>query len=157
MTERWLSELRKVRTLDPPSTVLERAEQGPRLPDPGPSGPRRAIVIVVALALGIGSTTVAVVAFDSRIHGSGTDARLGTGVWSVVSLPGHDPLPPGFHADARFGDRQIRGSDGCNTYGGSYTADSNGLISLGELAMTAMGCPGPVRGLASVYDPALSK
>jgi heat shock protein HslJ len=157
MTERWLSELRKVRTLDPPSTVLERAEQGRRLPDPGPSGPRRAIVIVVALALGIGSTTVAVVALDSRIHGSGTNARLGTGVWSVVSLPGHDPLPPGFHADARFGDRQIRGSDGCNAYGGPYTTDTNGSISLGALSMTAVGCPGLVGDIASAYDTALGK
>jgi heat shock protein HslJ len=157
MTERWLSELRKVRTLDPPSTVLERAEQGPRLPDPGPSGPRRAIVIALALALGFGSTAVAIVALDSRIHGSGADARLGTGVWSVVSLPGHDPLPPGLHADASFGDRQIRGSDGCNAYGGPYTTDTNGGISLGALSMTAVGCPGLVGSIASAYDTALGK
>src|SRR5947207_5525739 len=111
MTERWLSELRKVRTLDPSSNVLERAREAPRLPDPAAPGPRRAIVIVVALALGVASTTLAVVAFDARINGSGTDARLAEGVWSVVSLPGHDPLPPRYHADLRFGDRQIRGSD----------------------------------------------
>jgi heat shock protein HslJ len=154
MTERWLAELRKVRTLDPPASLLDRAGAGSRLPDPVPSGSRRAVVIAVALAVGLAGTVVAVETIGPRLQHSGADSRLDAGVWAVVSMPGHDPLPSGFRAEANFTGGRVRGTDGCNWYGGGYTTGGGGSISFNGISMTAVGC-GSVDDIASAFDSVL--
>jgi len=55
MTERWSSGLEELSRVPMSEGLLERAEEGPRMPDPGgPGGARRAVTIVVALGLFMG-------------------------------------------------------------------------------------------------------
>jgi heat shock protein HslJ len=75
--------------------------------------------------------------------------------WTLTSLPGHDPLPPGSFLNATFQNGTIRGSDGCNSYGGPYSATSSGGFAIKELGGTAIGCARPVNDLATAYTKAL--
>jgi heat shock protein HslJ len=61
----------------------------------------------------------------------GTQWRL-TG-WTLSSLN-----PSEFTITAAFGDGQISGNSGVNSYGGSYTAGAGGEFSVGQLASTLM-------------------
>jgi heat shock protein HslJ len=49
----------------------------------------------------------------------------------------------------------VSGNSGCNTYGASYDAKSDGSISFGEFRLTLMACPDPVMKLESAYLAAL--
>ena len=57
---------------------------------------------------------------------------------SGVDVDGWEAVAPSL----TFEDGQASGSSGCNQFSGSYTVDGSSL-ELGELAMTAMGCPPP--------------
>jgi len=61
--------------------------------------------------------------------------------WALTSLNG-DALIKGTQITLRFGDGSLEGSGGCNTYGGSYTADEESL-SLSDLYWTEMACLEP--------------
>ena len=70
------------------------------------------------------------------------DASSVEGVpWVLVSgvdVEGWEDAPPSI----TFDEGTASGSTGCNQWGGDYTVDG-GSLELGELAMTAMGCPPP--------------
>jgi heat shock protein HslJ len=57
---------------------------------------------------------------------------------SGVDVDGWETVAPSL----TFEGGQVSGSSGCNQFGGSYTVDGSSL-ELGEIAMTAMGCPPP--------------
>jgi len=75
-------------------------------------------------------------------EGSAADPSSLEGVpWVLVSgvdVDGWEAVAPSL----TFEDGQASGSSGCNQFSGSYTVDGSSL-ELGELAMTAMGCPPP--------------
>lgn len=49
--------------------------------------------------------------------------------------------------DAAFGtDGRVNGGNGCNRYGGTYTLEDNGKLTLGQMMSTKMFCPGTGEG-----------
>jgi heat shock protein HslJ len=76
------------------------------------------------------------------------DARpttLAGTAWRVVSVNNQAPVI-GSEPTVVFAANQLKGSAGCNSYGGQYAYDpSTGAIALRELSMTAMGCLEPGR------------
>jgi heat shock protein HslJ len=75
---------------------------------------------------------------------SGTAWKL-TG-WSVSSLD-----PADFTITADFTDDEVGGRSAVNSYGGPYTADSDGAFSVGPLASTQMAGPEPAMRAESVF------
>ena len=66
-------------------------------------------------------------------------------VWRVVAVNGRPPVP-GSEPTAAFAATEIKGSAGCNSYGGSYFYDpATGTIAFRDLGMTAMACAVPAR------------
>jgi heat shock protein HslJ len=66
-------------------------------------------------------------------------------VWRVVAVNGRPPVG-GAEPTAAFGAAEVKGSAGCNSYGGQYAYDqSTGAIAFRELGMTAMACVEPAR------------
>jgi len=61
--------------------------------------------------------------------------------WQLVALRGEDPIA-GKTITLRFEQTSLKGSGGCNTYGGSYTASADSL-SLSDLYWTEMACMEP--------------
>jgi len=72
-------------------------------------------------------------------HGNGAGGRTLAGTkwrltaWSVSSLDSSQ-----FTITADFDDSQISGTSAVNSYGGPYTAGSDGTFSVGELRATRM-------------------
>jgi len=75
--------------------------------------------------------------------------------WGVVSVAGRPSVPAntpfiGFTAD------RVKGTGGCNSFGGGYTYDpTTGSLTFGELMMTLMGCIGPGGDFEAVFFTAL--
>ena len=82
---------------------------------------------------------------------------LSLGACGVVGPPAGDPLEgtswvlktyggasliPGTEITATFDEGQVRGSSGCNTYGGSYEVDGD-KITMTDLYNTEMACMDP--------------
>jgi heat shock protein HslJ len=59
--------------------------------------------------------------------------------WRVVSIAGQVPIA-GSEPTIAFGADTVKGSGGCNSFGGSYRYDSTGVLAFGDLGMTAMAC-----------------
>lgn len=91
---------------------------------------RAMTTIVIALMLAAcGSTSARP---SAEIEGSS---------WSVESYRGTRPLA-GTEMQLSFADGQIRGTAGCNSFGGSYSVEEN-QIEISELMRTLMACPDP--------------
>ena len=70
---------------------------------------------------------------------------LAGSAWRVVSVNGQPPVA-GSEPTAVFAATEVKGSAGCNSYGGNYTYDpSTGALAFRDLAMTAMACAEPRR------------
>jgi heat shock protein HslJ len=66
-------------------------------------------------------------------------------VWRVVAVNGR-PAIPGSEPTAAFAAAEVKGSAGCNSYGGRYLYDpATGAIAFRDLGMTAMACAEPAR------------
>lgn len=66
-------------------------------------------------------------------------------VWRVVAINGRPPVV-GSEPTAAFAAAEVKGSAGCNSYGGAYSYDpATGAITFRNLAMTAMACVEPAR------------
>lgn len=94
--------------------------------------PLLAALLVSAVAGGCGGDEAESAADPSSLEGV---------PWVLVSgvdVDGWEAVAPSL----TFEDGQTSGSSGCNQFSGSYTVDGSSL-ELGELAMTAMGCPPP--------------
>jgi heat shock protein HslJ len=74
--------------------------------------------------------------------------------WRVVSIDGVAPVA-GRAPTIAFGPVNVSGSGGCNTYGGPYRYEA-GSIQFGDLAMTAMGCIGPIGPMEAAFMKVLS-
>jgi len=51
-----------------------------------------------------------------------------------------DHVPHDARVDLQFQDGETRGKAACNSYGGSYEATSDGDVTFGQIASTAMAC-----------------
>lgn len=86
---------------------------------------------------------------------AGRDAFDGTS-WVLASLTGTS-LQPDLRVTLGFEDGQLHGTDGCNRYSASYTADARGFRLAGPLVSTKMACPGPVMQQAQAFLAALDQ
>jgi heat shock protein HslJ len=80
------------------------------------------------MRLGLGPA-LGVVLAAAAVGCTGADSSSGglTGAtWVVSSLPGNT-IPSGLRMEATFRDDTIEGSDGCNSFGGAYTATERGV------------------------------
>lgn len=87
---------------------------------------------IVLLALG----TVLLVACGSQ------SADVEGTSWQLMSINGEWPIA-GSEITLRFEDGSVRGSSGCNTYGGDYTLENDGAFRAGPIMVTEMGCLDP--------------
>jgi heat shock protein HslJ len=96
-------------------------------------------VTIVALAGVLILSLAACRGADSTPSTSG-DPLDGTS-WVLTALGKTQPIP-GTTLTATFGEGQVRGSAGCNSYGGPYQA-SGDTITVGGIAITEMACMEP--------------
>jgi heat shock protein HslJ len=80
---------------------------------------------------------------------------LDRSAWVLATLPGQ-PLPSGVRPTLRFEGERVGGSDGCNTFGGSWQAHGSALRIGPRLAATLMACPPPVTAIAAAFGRALT-
>ena len=71
----------------------------------------------------------------------GSGDPLGGTSWRLMTLGGAS-LIPGTEITLTFEEGQVRGSSGCNTYGGPYQVDGD-KITMTDLYMTEMACLDP--------------
>jgi heat shock protein HslJ len=93
--------------------------------------------------------SVFVLAGCGEAGGSTPPLTLAGTTWRAVSVAGRSPVADreptiSFEAD------QVRGSGGCNQFGGSYS-DVDGVLVVGELTMTLMGCPDPIGSIETAF------
>lgn len=93
----------------------------------------RAYVPAIAVALSCVSLTAC---------GSGQRGLDGTS-WNVTGWTLSSLDPANFTITATFTDGKISGRSAVNSYGGSYTAGSDGAFSVGQIASTQMAGPEP--------------
>jgi heat shock protein HslJ len=85
---------------------------------------------------------------------SGTNTLDGTS-WMLVTLNGQAALKD-TPVTLNFAAGKAAGSDGCNSYTGSYTADGTN-IKFDQMASTMMACADPIMNQATAYMQALAK
>ena len=77
---------------------------------------------------------------DADLTREGHPTTLVGTVWQVVTVNGR-PAIVGSEPTAAFAAAEVKGSAGCNSYGGRYAYDpSTGAIQFLELGATAMAC-----------------
>jgi heat shock protein HslJ len=82
---------------------------------------------------------------DADLDREARPTTLAGTAWRVLSVNGRVPVP-GSEPTAAFTAAEVRGSAGCNQYGGRYIYDSaSGSITFQGLGMTAMACAEPAR------------
>ena len=85
---------------------------------------------------------------------SGKDTLDGTS-WTLTTLNGQPALQD-TTVTLNFVAGKAAGSDGCNNYNGSYTADGT-HIKFSQMAATMMACPEPIMKQATAYQQALGQ
>ena len=85
---------------------------------------------------------------------SGTNTLDGTS-WTLTTLNGQAALQD-TTVTLNFAAGKAAGSDGCNSYGGGYTADGAN-IKFNQLASTMMACAEPIMKQATAYQQALGQ
>jgi heat shock protein HslJ len=97
----------------------------------------RLLLLLVLAGLSLGACTPVV-------RESHPTTLAGT-AWRVVAINGRPPVA-GSEPTTSFAAAEVKGSAGCNSYGGRYAYDpSSGAIDFGDLAMTKMACADPGR------------
>jgi heat shock protein HslJ len=86
---------------------------------------------------------------------AGTDTLAGTS-WTLTTLNGQPALQD-TTVTLNFVAGKAAGSDGCNTYNTSYTADATNIKFNQPIATTMMACPEPIMAQASSYLQALGQ
>jgi heat shock protein HslJ len=102
---------------------------------------------LIGLAAAILSGLVLVGCGEAR--SSTPPLTLATTTWRAVSVAGRSPVADreptiSFEAD------RVRGSGGCNQFGGSYS-DVDGVLAFGDLSMTLMGCSEPIGSIETAF------
>ncbi len=97
------------------------------------------LVAVVVLAL------ILAACGESDLSREARPTTLAASAWRVVAVNGRPPIA-GSEPTAVFAAAEVKGSAGCNSYGGRYTYDpSTGAIAFQDLGMTLMACAEPAR------------
>ena len=87
----------------------------------------------------------------------GASPNLAGTSWLLTGL-GSTTLLAGTTVTLDFGtDGRVSGSDGCNTYGTSYTTDGASLTFAQPMVSTMMACPEPIMQQATAYQQALAE
>ena len=74
-----------------------------------------------------------------------------------MSVAGQVPAV-GSEPTIEFTNAMAQGSGGCNSYSGAYRYDTNGGLTFGDLALTAMAClEGPRNAFETLFMTALDK
>jgi hypothetical protein len=139
MPERWLTELGKIDRLEPSLALLERAESGPMLPDPGPRPVARMGVVLVAVLVAIGGSWGTFEAFrgsDGVERGSTDGLSAFSALWPETSLT--DAQQTQARVDAGDPDVQWR--------------TEVGAVAL-KYAREVLGWPDPIAGVTAANDP----
>ncbi len=102
---------------------------------------------LAALAVGPGAAAPAIP------HSS--PPSLDQSAWILAALPGH-PLVPQYPATIHFRDGKVNGTDGCNSYSGSYRAEGERFEIAPDLATTNMACPERLMKQADAFQRALA-
>lgn len=87
---------------------------------------------------------------------SGGGGALDNSAWSLQRLDGQAPLQDA-RPTLRFDDGRVEGSDGCNSFSGSYTAGGGRLRIDDDLVQTRRGCAPWVMEQAQEYVQALRR
>ena len=100
-----------------------------------------ATVLVVVLALLLTACS------ESDLIREGHPTTLVGSAWRVVAVNGRPPIA-GSEPTAVFAATDVKGSAGCNSYGGQYAYDpSTGSIAFRDIAQTLMLCVEPARNV----------
>ncbi len=86
---------------------------------------------------------------------SGKDTLAGTS-WMLATLNGQPALTD-TTVTLNFVAGKVAGSDGCNNYSGTYTADGTNIKFSQPMAATMMACPDPIMKQATAYMQALGQ
>jgi len=105
---------------------------------------RRLGAAALALALGLALIGCDIV--------PGAAPNLGGTTWHAISIAGRAPVGP--EPTAVFEDGLIRGTTGCNNYGGRVTINGT-TLTVTELGGTAIGCPEPTSSQEALFLKAL--
>jgi len=98
-----------------------------------------ALLLVVVLALLLAACG------ESDLTREARPTTLAGSAWRVVAVNGRAPIA-GSEPTVVFAAAEVKGSAGCNSYGGRYAYEpSTGAIAFHELGMTAMACAEPAR------------
>ena len=82
---------------------------------------------------------------ESDLTREARPTTLAGSAWRVVAVNGRAPIA-GSEPTVVFAAAEVKGSAGCNSYGGRYAYEpSTGAIAFHELGMTAMACAEPAR------------
>ena len=101
--------------------------------------------LLVALLAALATLSLAACG-ESSLSREAHPTNLSATVWRAVAINGRPPII-GSEPTMTFAAAEVKGSAGCNSYGGRYRYDpSTGSIEFGDMAMTAMGCLEPGRG-----------
>ncbi len=84
------------------------------------------------------------------------DPLAGTN-WTLAMLGGRALLSDTVITLRFMADGSVSGSDGCNSYRGSYTVDGATIRFPSDFAATMMACPEPIMNQASAYTQALKR
>lgn len=76
--------------------------------------------------------------------------------WQLTQLNGQ-PVLEGVTVTLNFEADTLGGSDGCNTYGGSYTTKSSAFKTAGDIFSTMMYCSDVINNQATAYYTALNQ
>jgi heat shock protein HslJ len=95
---------------------------------------------------------------ESNLSREAHPTNLTATAWRAVAVNGRPPIP-GSEPTMAFAAAEVKGSAGCNSYGGRYRYDpTTGLIEFRDMAMTAMACLEPGRGeIEALFTTALGQ
>lgn len=139
MPERWLTELRKIDRLEPSLDLLERAESGPFLPEPGPRPVARVGVVLVAVLLAAAGSWGAFAALrgtDGVEQGPADGPDAFAALWPETSVADAQQV----QARVDAGDPEVQ-----------WRTEA-GAVAL-QYAQEVLGWPDPIAGVTAADDP----
>jgi heat shock protein HslJ len=105
----------------------------------------RRLVVLLALSIGLGACGIL----------PGAAPNLEATGWEAVLVAGRQPIA-GREPFLRFADGAVRGSDGCNEFGGKVVVDG-ARISIVDLVGTDIACEAAVADVAGLFMVALGQ
>lgn len=139
MPERWLTELRKIDRVEPSLDLLERAEGGPFLPEPGPRAAVRVRAVLVAILIAAAGSWGAFAALrgaDRVELGPAGGSDTFSALWPETSLADAQQI----QARVDAGDPEVQ------------WRTSAGAVSL-RYAQQVLDWPDPIVGVTVTDDP----